>query len=95
MLEFKFHKEPSVLISTLSVTALKHKSKLYSPSQDLFAICGRSQREHTEPPLIWTTKHNSAHTHRLDTAVRAQLLIYNHTLSTLFIFLVWDNIKAL
>lgn len=66
--------------SPLSVTALKHKSKLYSPSQDLVAICGRSQWEHTEPPLIWTTKHNSTHTHthrQVDTAAIAPLL--NHT----------------
>lgn len=43
MPESTFLRETSVLASTLSATALKHKSKLYSPSQDLIAICGRSQ----------------------------------------------------
>lgn len=33
--------------------------RLDSPSQDLGAVCGRRQREHTKAPLIWTEEHKT------------------------------------
>lgn len=49
---------------------------LYLPSQDLGAICGRSQWEHTEPPLIWAGRHNDK---KLDKTIVAPLLNHRYT----------------